>query len=604
MVRYVGPCVAEVIAEYPDVVATHTLANAGRAQVWLVGPGLGQDKDAKQLLKSALELPVPLVIDADGLNLLASKFDPKVCKQRLKNGEVTLLTPHQGEAARLLVAVDEAGLLREGRVKAAQGLANTWHSVVVLKGPGTVVAAPKDDVVWVDRLGDQTLATAGSGDVLGGLLAGLMAHRIAGVSKEGLADIDWAELGAQAVAWHAIAAKQAVEFAPAPVTSTDLLGYLNASPSSGSTAHVQIDSQAIKHNVDVLVQAAGNAEVMAVVKANAYGHGLVGVSKLARSAGASWLGVAQLHEALQLRAAGDAGPILAWLPVPEDDFAACVTQDIDLGLSSTWALSRAAEASRLVGKPAKVHLKIDTGLGRAGATPQEWESLVAMALGFEAEGTMRITGIWSHFALADAPGDKTIAKQLEVFAAANEAAKAMGVRDVIKHIANSAATLSLPSAHFDLVRPGIAIYGISPGEQVGLARDFDLVPAMKASTSVSMVKRVKAGTGLSYGHEYKTEQDANVVVVPMGYADGLPRNATNCGPLWCAGGRRTISGRVCMDQFVVDIGDATAQAGDEVVLFGNGSAGEPTADDWANATSTIAYEIVTQIAPRAGREFR
>jgi alanine racemase len=251
-----------------------------------------------------------------------------------------------------------------------------------------------------------------------------------------------------------------------------------------------------------------------------------------------------------------------------------------------------------------VHLKIDTGLGRAGATPQEWESLVAMALGFEAEGTMKITGIWSHFALADAPGDKTIAKQLEVFAAANEAAKAMGVRDVIKHIANSAATLSLPGAHFDLVRPGIAVYGISPGEKVGLARDFDLVPAMKVSTSVSMVKRVKAGTGLSYGHEYKTEQDANVVVVPMGYADGLPRNATNCGPLWCAGGRRTISGRVCMDQFVVDIGDATAQAGDEVVLFGNGSAGEPTADDWANATGTIAYEIVTQIAPRAGREFR
>ena len=603
MVRYVGPCAAEVIKEYPDVVATNSLANAGRAQVWLVGPGLGQDKEAKKLLKESLALATPLVIDADGLNLLAAHTSPKDLKHRLKQGFVTLLTPHAGEATRLLEAVGERDLLDEGRIATAKGLADSWRSVTLLKGPGTVVAAPNSNQVWIDRLGDQSLATAGSGDVLSGLLAGVMAHRLAGTSPSSDDDIDWAKLSAQAVAWHALSGKRAASTSQNFVTSADLLGHLGGSTVRNGTPRVQIDSQAIMHNVDVLVQSAGNAEVMAVVKANAYGHGLVGVSKLARAAGASWLGVAQLDEALQLRAAGDAGPLLAWLAVPEDDFVSCVTQDVDLGLSASWALSKAAEAARLVGTPAKVHLKIDTGLGRAGATRADWESLVAMALGFEAEGTMKIVGIWSHFALADAPGDKTIEKQLEVFSQACEVAKSMGVRNAIRHIANSAATLSLPKAHFDLVRPGIAIYGISPGAQVGRAEDFGLVPAMRVSTSLSMVKRVSAGTGLSYGHEYKTKRDANVAIVPMGYADGVPRNATNRGPVWCAGARRTVSGRVCMDQFVVDIGDAPAQAGDEAVLFGSGAAGEPTAEDWASATGTIAYEIVTRISPRSGREF-
>ena len=606
MVRYAGPCVAEVVSEYPDVVATSSIANAGRAQVWLVGPGLGQDKAARKLLKAALALPTPLVIDADGLNILATKGRPKDLKHRVKRGLATLLTPHLGEASRLLNAVGEKNILGAGRIAIAKGLADSWHSITLLKGPGTVVASPNRSQVWIDRLGDQSLATAGSGDVLSGLLAGVMAHFIVGNSSDhdhSSHDVNWAKLAARAVAWHAITGKRAATTPPNFVTSADLLGHLGVVRESNGTPRVQIDSQAIMHNVDVLVQAAGNAEVMAVVKANAYGHGLLGVSRLARAAGASWLGVAQLDEALQLRAAGDAGPLLAWLAVPEDDFVSCVQQEVDLGLSASWSLSKAAEAARLTGTPARVHLKIDTGLGRAGATRAEWESLVAMALGFEAEGTMKITGIWSHFALADAPGDKAIHKQLEVFLEAYEAAKSMGVRNAIRHIANSAATLSLPNAHFDLVRPGIAIYGISPGPQVGLAKDFDLVPAMRVSTSLSMVKQVPAGTGLSYGHEYRTKREANVAIVPMGYADGVPRNATNCGPVWCAGARRTVSGRVCMDQFVVDIGDSSAQAGDEAVLFGSGATGEPTAEDWASATGTIAYEIVTRISPRSGREF-
>ena len=371
----------------------------------------------------------------------------------------------------------------------------------------------------------------------------------------------------------------------------------------GANAQVLIDSEALAHNVSLLRERAGRAQLMAVVKANAYGHGLIGSAKISRQAGASWLGVAQLSEALALRQSGDKGPLLAWLAVPSDRFDLCVQEDVDLGLSAQWSLTAAADAARATGSVAKVHLKIDTGLGRAGATRADWEALVAHALGFVAEGTMKIVGIWSHFAIADAPGDETIASQLVVFQEAIAAAKQMGVGDVLCHIANSAATLSLPDAHFDLVRPGIAIYGISPGPQVGVSADFDLRPVMSVRSELSLVKHVSADTGVSYGHEYRTRSAGNLAVVPMGYSDGVPRNATNCGPIWCAGQRRVIAGRVCMDQFVVDLGDAEAQAGDEVILFGSGAEGEPTANDWAEATQTIPYEIVTRISPRTTRIF-
>lgn len=366
---------------------------------------------------------------------------------------------------------------------------------------------------------------------------------------------------------------------------------------------MMIDSQALTHNVEVLCQRAGNAELMAVVKANAYGHGLIGCAEITRRAGATWLGVAQLGEAIELRRAGDTGPLLAWLAVPNDRFDLGVQEDVDLGLSAPWSIAAAASAARSTGSVAKVQLKIDTGLGRAGATRADWESLVAYALGFVAEGTMQITGIWSHFAIADAPGDPTIGAQLEIFEDAVLLARRLGVGEVACHIANSAATLSLPQAHFDIVRPGIAIYGISPGPAVGRPEDFGLTPVMSVRSEFSLVKHVSVNTGLSYGHEYRTTDATNVAVVPVGYADGVPRNATNCGPLWCAGQRRHIAGRVCMDQFMVDIGGSEAKAGDEVILFGSGARGEPTANDWAQATQTIPYEIVTRISPRTPRQF-
>lgn len=366
---------------------------------------------------------------------------------------------------------------------------------------------------------------------------------------------------------------------------------------------VLIDSAALANNVSTLIEHSRGAELMAVVKANAYGHGLLECARIARSAGAPWLGVAQFNEALALRSDGDSGRLFAWLAVPSDPFDQVVAAGVDLGLSAEWALVKAAEASRLTNSVANVHLKIDTGLGRAGATRADWESLVALALGFQAEGTITISGIWSHFALADAPGDMTISNQLEAFEDAIAVAKRMGVGEVLCHIANSAATLSLPGARFDLVRPGIALYGISPGPLVGTAQQFGLKPVMSVRSELSLVKQVPPMTGLSYGHEYRTTSEANVAVVPMGYADGIPRNATNRGPIWCAGTRTTVAGRVCMDQFMVDLGANEATAGDEVVIFGSGENGEPTANEWAEATETIPYEIVTRISPRTPREF-
>jgi alanine racemase len=210
------------------------------------------------------------------------------------------------------------------------------------------------------------------------------------------------------------------------------------------------------------------------------------------------------------------------------------------------------------------------------------------------------TGIWSHFVYADSPGHPTTAAQVERFAEALRVAERLGVVPDVRHLANSAATVTLPSAHFDLVRPGIAVYGLSPVPDQG---GFGLIPAMTLRSHLANVKRVGAGEGVSYGHQYLTERETTVALIPLGYADGIPRAATNVGPIAINGRRYTISGRVCMDQFVVDVGDAEVGAGDEVVLFGPGNHGEPNAQDWADVLDTIHYEIVTRIGSRVPRTY-
>lgn len=361
----------------------------------------------------------------------------------------------------------------------------------------------------------------------------------------------------------------------------------------------EIDLAALEHNVRVLRGRAPRSELMAVVKADAYGHGLVPCAQAAVRAGASWLGVAQLTEACTLRDAGVDARLLTWLYPPGADLAGALRRDIDVSASAPWALDELAAAARRIGRTARVHLKVDTGLGRGGAFGADWDQLVRHARCLEGEEAIRVVGVWTHFAHADAPEHPTVLAQQERFFEAVAQAERAGLRPEVRHLANSAATLLHPGAHADLVRPGIALYGLSPVPQV--ADDFGLRPVMTLKARLVLVKRLPAGQGVSYGHAYAPAADTVVGLVPAGYADGIPRHASNTGPVLVGSTRTRVAGRVCMDQIVVDLGaGSTAGAGDEVVLFGGGP-GQPTAQDWADAAGTISYEIVTRVGARVPR---
>jgi alanine racemase len=359
-----------------------------------------------------------------------------------------------------------------------------------------------------------------------------------------------------------------------------------------------VDLDAIRHNVGLL-RAGTRAEVMAVVKADGYGHGLLPSARAALAGGAAWLGVAFLEEALALRAGGITAPVLSWLAAPGEGLADGVEAGIDLSVSAPWGLAEVAAAARDTGRRARVHLKVDTGLSRGGATVADWPELLTAAAKAAAADEVEVVGVWSHFAYADAPGHPTIARQIGTFRDALEVARGVGIDPPLRHLANSAATLTLPDAHFDLVRPGIAVYGLTPVPP----RTYGLRPAMTLRSLVALAKRVPAGSGVSYGHVHTTERDTRLALVPLGYADGIPRDATSIGPVWIGGRRRTVTGRVCMDQFMVDVGDDEVVAGDEVVLFGPGRRGEPTAQDWADVLGTISYEIVSRVGVRVPRTY-
>ncbi|MDB1087422.1 alanine racemase [Streptomyces sp. ACA25] len=364
----------------------------------------------------------------------------------------------------------------------------------------------------------------------------------------------------------------------------------------------EIDLGAVRANVRALRERlTGGAALMAVVKADAYGHGLLPCARAARQGGASWLGTATPQEALALRAAGDTGRLLCWLWTPGGPWREAVEADIDVTVSGSWALREVTAAARAAGRTARVHLKVDTGLGRNGCQPADWPALVAAARAAEAEGTVLVTGLWSHFACADEPGHPSIALQLSAFQDALTAAARAGLAPEVRHLANSPATLTLPASHYDLVRTGVAVYGLSPSPEVGTPEDFGLRPAMTLRAALANVRQVPGGHGVSYGHHYLTPGVTTLALVPAGYADGIPRHASGSGPVLVGGKLRTIVGRVAMDQFVVDLGGDTAEPGDEVLLFGPGDRGEPTAEDWARAAGTIGYEIVTRIGPRVER---
>jgi alanine racemase len=362
-----------------------------------------------------------------------------------------------------------------------------------------------------------------------------------------------------------------------------------------------VDLAAIRDNVKVLQNLAKNSEVMAVVKADAYGHGLIPVAKAARQGGATWLGTALLEEAISLRNSGDSGRILTWLGSPNDKWQECIDLGIDVSVSAIEIASEVIKAAKKISKKAKIHIKVDTGLGRNGVMPNDLADLTSLLEEATANGLVEVVAVWTHFALADAPSSPTIAKQLEVLDASFKFVESKGFKNLMKHAANSAATLTSPHTYFDLVRPGIAVYGITPGGEVGKASEYGLRPAMTLKAQAALVKDVPAGHGISYGAEYVTKQNTKIALIPLGYADGIPRIAGNKGPVLANGKKFSVAGRVCMDQFVIDIGDLDFSTGDEVILFGDPAQNEPDVEEWAKASQSIGYEIVTRLGSRVPR---
>ncbi len=368
---------------------------------------------------------------------------------------------------------------------------------------------------------------------------------------------------------------------------------------------VDVDLAAIRHNVRHIAEIASPARVMAVVKADGYGHGAVQVATAALEAGASWLGVAHIAEALQLRAAAIEAPILAWLHTEASDFGAAIDAGVDLGISG-WELAHIVSEARRLERPARVHLKVDTGLGRNGCPPEHWEALLGRALEHQEEGLLRVVGVFSHLAVADEPDRDETDDQIERFRDAVAVAEDAGVDLEVRHLANTPGTLSRPDAHFDLVRVGLGVYGLSPFDGQSSA-ELGLRPAMSFRTTVANCKEVPEGHGVSYGLSYRTEKRTTLGLIPVGYGDGVPRVAAGA-PVSVDGKLYPVVGRIAMDQFVIDfevtgIADTPdSMLGHEVVLFGDGN-GTPTVDDWARACGSINYEIVTRISPRVTRRY-
>ena len=360
-------------------------------------------------------------------------------------------------------------------------------------------------------------------------------------------------------------------------------------------AEFLIDLSALSNNISKIKKQC-DSEVLAVVKADAYGHGLIRVASAALKAGATWLGVALLEEAIALRESGIEAPILAWLVSPGSDFGRALNLDIDCGVSSIKVLHEISEAARSAGKKARIHLEVDTGMTRGGFL-DEWKNLLK-----EDFAHVEVIGIFSHFARADEPGEKQNTEQLEKFKQMVQELRQIGIDPPIKHLANSAATLKDKNSYFTMVRVGIAMYGLTPDvTHMGTSKDLGLRPVGQLRAKLHLVKSVPKGSPVGYGATAITDADTKLGVVAMGYADGIPRIAQGAG-IFINGRKAPIIGRVSMDQFVVDLGaSSTAQSGDWVIVFGDGSHGEYTADDWGRASSSINYEIVTRIGPRVPR---
>ncbi|MGD1111774.1 MAG: alanine racemase [Mycobacterium sp.] len=371
----------------------------------------------------------------------------------------------------------------------------------------------------------------------------------------------------------------------------------------GVLAEAVVDLGAIAHNVRLLREHAGPAQVMAVVKADGYGHGATRVARAALAAGAAELGVATVDEALALRADGITAPVLAWLHPPGIDFGPALLADVEIAVSSVRQLDELLDATRRTGRTATVSVKVDTGLNRNGVLAAQFPSMLTALRQAVAEGAIRLRALMSHMVYADQPGNSINDVQAQRFSEMLAHAREAGVRFEIAHLSNSSATMSRPDLAFDMVRPGIAVYGLSPVPERG---DLGLLPAMTVKCAVALVKPVRAGEGVSYAHTWIAERDTTVALLPVGYADGVFRSLGGRLDVLINGRRRPGVGRICMDQFLVDLGPGQVDVaeGDEAILFGPGSRGEPTAQDWADLIGTIHYEVVTSPRGRITRTYR
>jgi alanine racemase len=365
-----------------------------------------------------------------------------------------------------------------------------------------------------------------------------------------------------------------------------------------------IDLDAIAHNLATMTAKVTRHDetrplVMCVVKADAYGHGMIPVARKLESVGADYLGVADIAEALALRNAGIDLPILAWLHSPRETFAAALSGGIELGIANIEQLDRIAAAAKQTGRVARIHLKIDTGLGRNGSNEADWQALLERVKELVAAGLVQTVGIFSHLSCTSEADDL---RQIRRFEAAIEAARAADVTFELRHLTASDGSMNYPQATYDMVRIGVALYGLSPFVEHTSA-DFGLVPAMTATALVTQTKRVPAGEGISYGYMHRTSGESTLALVPVGYAEGLPRDASGKASVAINGKKYAVGSRIAMDQFVLDVGDDTVRAGDEVVLFGDPAAGVPSADDWARACDSINYEIVTRMGGRFNRRY-
>jgi len=368
-----------------------------------------------------------------------------------------------------------------------------------------------------------------------------------------------------------------------------------------SRAVAEINLNAIESNLK-FIKGKTNTQVLAVVKADAYGHGLIPISKSVIEAGADWLGTALLEEAVTLRENGIKVPIIAWLTPCGEDFKSAINLNIDLSISSLEVLNEIIDSSAQLGKKPRLHIEIDTGMSRGGVG-DDWDSFVVEVSKLVKEDKISLVGVWSHFARADEPLEKMNSQQLSIFTDRVTKLINSSIKPEFLHIANSAAALTFKDSHKNIIRWGIGLYGLSPDvNNMGDSISIGLKPAMKLKAKLNLVKKVKSGSTVGYGATAVVKEDTKLGVVTLGYADGIPRNANNAAGVFASGARAPLIGRVSMDQFVVDLGiDSLAKTGDEVIVFGEGNDGEYTIDEWAKACGTINYEIVTRIGPRVPR---